>query len=146
MPYSLTKANQDQLLEAALAVTGSRGWFKDAVAFGAKRHDDSDIRAAGVFQNFAGGAADLHLGMIGHRMTRDLIEAYLTVSFHPKMLGLSQLFVHISVNNPTAQRAAIAVGFQFEYRRRAAMPDGEDAVVLSLTPGFGNEEAQSSAA
>lgn len=136
MPYSLSKINQDALLEAAATLTKSEGWFKDAVAFAAKQAPDAGPVAIGVYQNFAAGGADLHFATIGSRLHKKMLEAYLTLSFHPNMLGLKRLFAHIPTSNVAAQRAALSVGFQFEYRKRASAAGGEDAIVLSLEGPF----------
>lgn len=132
MPYTLTKTNQDALLEAAATLTSSEGWFKDAVAFAAMKEEGAEPCAIGVFQNFAGRSAEFHFSTIGTRLHKKLLEAYLTLSFHPKMLGLGRLFAHIPASNVAAQRAALSVGFQFEYRKRGSAAGGEDAIVLSL--------------
>jgi RimJ/RimL family protein N-acetyltransferase len=132
MPYLITKTDQEKLLDAAQALTGSEGWKKDAVAFGAKKDRESDIVAVGVFQNFSAGGAEFHFATIGKRMQRGVIKAYLFTAFHPKGLGLRKLYAHIAHDNAAAQRAALGVGFRFQYLKPDGMANGGDMVVLKL--------------
>lgn len=134
MPYTITKTDQESLLEAALTLTGSEGWHKDAVAFGASKVGTRDVTYIGVYQNFAGGEAEIHFSTIGTRLNKQVLEAYLTIAFHPKMLGLKKLVANVAASNLQAQRACLGLGFQFEYRKRSSAAGGEDAIVLSLTP------------
>lgn len=137
MPYTITKANQNDLLEAALTLTGSKGWFADAVAFAAKPSPDAEPVAIAVFQNFAGGGADVHFATIGTRLHKNLLEAFLTLAFAPRMLGIKRLFSHVAASNIPGQRASLGVGFQFEYRKRGSAAGGEDAIVFMLEPVSG---------
>jgi len=142
MPYSLTRANQDQLLAAALALTKSVRWAEDAIAFAAYLNDEKEARAIGVFQNFAAGTAEIHFSMIGRPLTKKLLEAYMYVAFHRNGLRLNHLFATIDAANIRAQRAALGVGFQLEYRNRGTGPDGEDMVILSLKPDMVRSEPE----
>lgn len=133
MPYLITKANQDRLLEAAQTMTGSEGWMKDAIAFGAKDAKTGDIVAVSVFQNFTAGGAEFHFAMIPAKtLSKGVIEAFLFTAFHPRALGLRKLYAHIAPENAAAQRAALGVGFQFQYRKPDAMSGGGDMIVMTL--------------
>lgn len=132
MPYLITKANQDRLLEAGQTLTHSDGWMKDAIAFGAKDDTTGNMVAIAVFQNFSAGGAEFHFAMIGKALSRGVIEAFLFTAFHPRALGVKKLYAHIAPENAAAQRAALGVGFQFQYRKPGAMADGGDMIVMTL--------------
>lgn len=134
MPLSLTKINQEKLLADALELTQSEGWKSDAVAFAARREGADTESAIFVFQEFAGGEAEMHFATIRGHITRDLIEAWKYLAFHPRLLGLRKLWIPIAASNKAAQRAALGAGFDFEYRKRGGAAGGEDAIVLSLAP------------
>lgn len=134
MSFHLTKANQEELLEAAIGPAGVAGWHRDAVAFGARRDGEGEILAVGVFQNFANRTAEFYFASLGTTMTRGMMESYLVLAFHPKMLALERAFVVIPRTNRAALRAAVALGFEFEYRKRSSVTGGDDAIVLSLAP------------
>lgn len=128
-----TRKNQDQLKQIALAPTGSTGWRDDAVAFAAARSADAEPIAVAVFQAFTGREAEFHITMLdGARMQPAIVAAMITMSFNPRGLGLDRLWCQIANDNPTAQVAAIKVGFQFEYRKRGGIAGGKDAIVFSM--------------
>ena len=132
MPLNITKANQEELLTTAMQLTQSEGWKRDAVAFAARRHSAETDSAIFVFQDFVGGEAEMHFATIRGHITRDLVEAWKYLAFHPRLLGLRKLWIPIAASNKAAQRAALGAGFDFEYRRRGGAAGGEDAIVLSL--------------
>ena len=134
MPLTLTKANQEQLLEAAMQLTDSTGWKHDAVAFAARRDGVDHPCAIAVFQDFAGGEAEMHYATTAPHMTRDVVDAFKTLAFHPRFLGLRKLWIPIAASNKKAQRTALGAGFDFEYRKRGGKAGGEDAIVLSIAP------------
>lgn len=134
MPYSITRENQDRLLETALILTKSEAWHKDAIAFAVREQGESESACIGVFENFAGGSADLHFATVGQRLNKRIVEAYKFIAFHPRMFGLNRLFASIAASNLAAQRACLHVGFQFEYRKRSGAVGGEDAIIMLLTP------------
>lgn len=134
MPYSITRANQEHLLNTAMILTQSEGWHKDAIAFAAKQEGKSESACIAVFQNFAGGSADLHFATVGQMINKPIVEAYKFIAFHPRMFGLKRLFANIAVSNATAQRACLHAGFQFEYRKRSGAAGAEDAIVMMLEP------------
>lgn len=141
MPLSLTKANQEQLLTDALRLTQSDGWKADAVAFSARRHGAAEPCAIAVFQDFAGGEAEMHYATTAPHMTRDVIEAFKTLAFHPRFLGLKKLWIPVAASNKAAQRAALGAGFDFEFRKRGGAAGGEDAILLSMTPPAAGQAA-----
>jgi hypothetical protein len=133
MALTITRQNQNHLLDLALTPTASTGWQHDAIAFGVKAQD-GNIRAVGVFQGFEGGDAEFHFAILsGGTMTRGLIEAMILVAFHHRGLGLERLWAHIAADNRAAIRAAVAVGFDFRFRKRGGFPRGQDAIVLSMS-------------
>ncbi|MEO9629571.1 MAG: hypothetical protein ABJG14_03935 [Sulfitobacter sp.] len=132
MPLRLTKANQDAMLEAAMNLTGTPGWHKDAIAFGAME-DSDEVSCIAVFQNFAGGVAEVHLAPIGAPMRPEVIDGYKHLAFHPKMLDLKAINATLPERNVAGQVACLQAGFAFEYRKRPSVTGGEDAIVLSLT-------------
>ncbi|MDO8983013.1 GNAT family N-acetyltransferase [Cypionkella sp.] len=128
-----TRKDQDKLKQIALAPTGSTGWRDDAVAFGASREQDGVPVAVAVFQAFTGREAEFHIAMLdGARMQPAIVASMLTMSFSPRGLNLDRLWCQIAVDNPTAQVAAIKVGFQIEYRKRGGIAGGKDAIVFSM--------------
>lgn len=127
-----TQRDQENLLATAAEHTQSDGWAPDARAFGAMR-DDGSMAAVAVFQNFAGHDADLHFCMIdGARMGAEVVAAIVTMAFHPRALNRERLWVQIAADNKPAQVAALKVGFEFEYRKRAGFRGLKDAIVLSM--------------
>lgn len=137
MPLHLSKANQPDLLAAALSLTQSEGWHADAVAFAARRDPARPPCAIGVFQCFAGKEAEWHCAMAEGRVTRDVMTAFLSIAFHPRFLDLKRVFAPVAASNIAAQRAALASGFQFEFRKRGGAAGGEDAIVFSIAPPSG---------
>jgi RimJ/RimL family protein N-acetyltransferase len=134
MPLNLTKANQEKLLADAMSLTRSTGWKDDAVAFAARRDGAENPCAIAVFQDFTGGEAEMHYATTAPHMTRDVVDAFKAIAFHPRFLGLRKLWIPVAASNKAAQRAALGAGFDFEYRKRGGMPWGEDAIILALTP------------
>jgi hypothetical protein len=135
MPLVISQKNQEDLLIKAAAATRSIGWDQDAKAFGLMVHKDGAVSMVAVFQRFTKPSeADLHLAKIEDgSMTRGEIEAVVMIAFHPMGLGLQKLWVSISDTNRPAQRAALAVGFDFEYRKRGGFLGQEDAIVMSMS-------------
>lgn len=128
-----TRRNQDHLKQIALAPTGSTGWRDDAIAFGASREPDAEPIGVAVFQAFTGHEAEFHIAMLnGARMQPAIVAAMITMSFSKRGLGLDRLWCQIAEDNPTAQVAAIKVGFQIEYRKRGGIAGGKDAIVFSM--------------
>lgn len=130
-------ANQKAHLQAALALTGSDGFMEDARAVAAYRpgHDGEadQIRAAFVFECFRGGRAELHFGMAdGAPLTQDLVQAVIMIAFTPKFFNLDRLMCRVPAYNARALIALIKIGFQMEYRDRASVTGGADAIMLSL--------------
>ena len=70
------------MLEAAMNLTGTPGWHKDAIAFGAME-DSGDVSCIAVFQNFAGGVAEVHLAPIGAPMRPEVIDDFLYTAGQP---------------------------------------------------------------
>lgn len=128
-----TRENQPHLMQLALAPTGSIGWRDDAVAFGVLRAPDAEPMAVAVFQAFSGREAEFHIAMLdGARMQPAIVSAMVAMSFSKKIFALDRLWCQIAVDNPTAQVAAIKVGFQIEYRKRGGFAGGKDAIVFSM--------------
>ena len=133
MSLKMTRADQDALLQSALEPTGSTGWKNDAFAVGVKAGDD-ELAAVAVFQNFGAGEADFHFAFLDRRpVTRALIEGLLNLAFHHRGLGLAKVNAQIAASNRAAIRAAVALGFDFEFRKRGGFLGWEDAIVLSMS-------------
>lgn len=129
--------NQKAHLHAALALTGSAGFMSDARAVAAYKpgHDGdaSQIVAVAVFECFRGGRAELHFGMAdGAPLTVELVQAVILIAFHPKAFNLDRLVCRVPVGNVRSISALLKIGFQIEYRDRASVTGGGDAIVLSF--------------
>lgn len=129
--------DQKSHLAAALAMTHSEGFMEDAIAIAAYRPggegDAEELAAVAVFECIRGRRADLHFGMprpMG--LSVDLIQAVVGIAFHPKHLNLDRLFMRVPEANTHALVALIKIGCSFEYRERASLARGQDAIVLSL--------------
>ena len=128
-----TKEGQSELLEAAMLPTGSTGFKSDAVAFGVKEGSDA-LSAIAIFEGFGGGEAQFHFAMIDRSpITRAHIKAFIMLAFHHNAFGLKKVWANIASSNRAAIRAALALGFDFEYRKRAGFDGTEDAIVLSMS-------------
>ena len=137
-----SRKDQHQLLASALELTGSSGWRSDAVAFSAVQ--DDAVIAIGVFQAFAGGDAEFHFAMVGHRrMRKSIVEGFMLLAFGEANFvnrvfpergdPVSRLWAQIDAGNVVAQAAALKAGFAFEYRKRAGISSGNDAILFSMT-------------
>lgn len=139
MSYQMTRANQIELLAFVAESTKTYGWKADAVAWAvAEKTADGTpgpALAIGVFENFTGPgrAADFSFAMAnGHRMNRGIIEAFLLVAFHPAMLNLDHLWMMAAEENLISQRAMLAIGARFQYRKPSGAGDGSDAIVFLM--------------
>ena len=129
--------NNAEHLNAALDLTGSLGFMGDARAVGIYRHDSDGgtgkLAAVVVFECFRGGRADLHFGNTeGHRLTLNTLQGIIMLAFHPKAFNLDRLLARVPVWNSDAIAALVRMGFEMEYRDRASVGHGADAIVLSL--------------
>ena len=129
--------NNAEHLNAALDLTGSLGFMGDARAVGIYRHDSDGgtgkLAAVVVFECFRGGRAELHFGNTeGHRLTLNTLQGILMLAFHPKAFNLDRLLARVPVWNSDAIAALVRMGFEMEYRDRASVGHGSDAIVLSL--------------
>lgn len=130
-----SRKNQPELLEEAKQATRSTGFKSDAIALGAYDGPEGELKAVGVFQNFTGTQAEFHFGLVdGDQITRQTIGAFVAVAFHKRMFGLTRMLTTIEAANRRALVAAIKMGFQIEARVRSGMPDGSDAILLSIVP------------
>ena len=142
MPYTMTRTNQIELLNAALELTQSEGWHKDAVAYAAIEQSSNQMACIGVFQNFAGGSAEFHFSTAGRRLNKTILESYKFIAFHPRMMGLKRIFANVAASNANAQKACLNAGFTFQYRKPSGAAGGEDAIVLMLVPSNEPKHAQ----
>ncbi len=129
--------NNAEHLNAALDLTGSLGFMGDARAVGIYRHDSDGgtgkLAAVVVFECFRGGRAELHFGNTeGHRLTLNTLQGIIMLAFHPKAFNLDRLLARVPVWNSDAIAALVRMGFEMEYRDRASVGHGADAIVLSL--------------
>ena len=129
--------NNAEHLNAALDLTGSPGFMGDARAVGIYRHDSDGgtgkLAAVVVFECFRGGRAELHFGNTeGHRLTLNTLQGIIMLAFHPKAFNLDRLLARVPVWNSDAIAALVRMGFEMEYRDRASVGHGADAIVLSL--------------
>jgi hypothetical protein len=109
----------------------------DARAVGIYRHDSDGgtgkLAAVVVFECFRGGRAELHFGNTeGHRLTLNTLQGIIMLAFHPKAFNLDRLLARVPVWNSDAIAALVRMGFEMEYRDRASVGHGADAIVLSL--------------
>lgn len=139
MSYQITRSDQQELLEFVARETASYGWKADAVAFAVRRKDKDGvpgpILAAGVFEDFTGPgrAAEFSFAMSpGFRMSYGVIEAFTNVAFHPRALNLDRLWMTASDENLIAQRAMLAIGARFQFRKQAGASNGSDGIVFLL--------------
>ena len=152
MSYTISRANQENLLAFVARETETYGWKADAVAFSvAPKGADGTVKpvmAAGVFENFTGPgrAADFSFAMVpGHRMNRGIIEAFLNLAFNPRALNLDQLWMQAAADNLISQRALLAIGAHFQFRKQAGASNGSDAIVfLMKRPGASAPAARAS--
>jgi hypothetical protein len=129
------RSDQDYILAKAAQATGSTGWARDAHGFLAVDRSRQEPRevAVGVFQRFVGGEAEFHFAMLDGRFRRDVLDTFMWLAFHDRGAGLDKVWAIIPARNRLAQAAAVRAGFEFEYRKRAGMAGGEDAIVLSMS-------------
>ena len=123
-------------VEIAKQLTGSEGFMHDARAIAAYLPGGTamDLLCVAVFECFRGGRADLHLGCApGKRLTPEVITTVSTLAFHPRFFGLDELRCRVPVENVNAICTLLKIGFQIEYRDRASVVGGGDAIVLSLS-------------
>lgn len=137
MSVTFVTANQKDLLKAALELTDSEGFMEDAIAIAAFEHGEdgapTELSAVAVFECIRAGHADLHFGMTRPAsLTLELIQATLMIAFRPQHLNLSRLIFRVPEANRRAIIALIKIGCCFEYRERASLSRGRDAIVFSL--------------
>lgn len=142
MSYQISRSNQKALLDFVARETETYGWKADAVAWSVApktAEGVGPVMAAGVFENFSGPgrAADFSFAMIpGYRMNRGIIEAFLNLAFNPRALNLDRLWMQAAADNLISQRALLAIGAQFQFRKQAGAGNGSDAIVFLMTrPG-----------
>jgi RimJ/RimL family protein N-acetyltransferase len=129
------RQDQPAILQIAAQATGSTGWGPDAHGILAVPVEDSPPVAVGVFERFTGRDADFHFAMLhSARFSRDIMQAFVMIAFHPRAMALERVWGIIPTWNLGAQAMALRLGFQFEHRKRAGLIGGGDAIVLSLTP------------
>lgn len=149
MSYQISRANQKALLDFVARETETFGWKPDAVAWSVAQKTPAGvgpIMAAGVFENFTGPgrAADFSFAMVpGYRMNRGIIEAFLNLAFNPRALALERLWMQAEADNLISQRAMLAIGAQFQFRKQAGAGNGSDAIVFLMTgPGASTPAAK----
>lgn len=137
MSYKLTRENQPFLLSFVQDETNTEGWRSDAVAYAATTGPGADGRpvlvAAGVWENFTRREADFSFAMApGRRVTHGIIDSFVLLSFHPRAFNLDRVWLQTSEHNIIAQRAILAIGASFQFRKRAGHADGSDAIVFLM--------------
>lgn len=132
MPYKISRQDQADLLALAAAATETAGWKNDAVAFAIRLDDEPEIKAIGVFEDFAGREATFSFAMMrpGHGMTRGLIDALLKLAFHQRALRLDRVWIQTAADNTPAMLAVIKLGAGIEYRKRGAIRRNMDGVTI----------------
>lgn len=139
MSYQISRANQQALLDFVARETETFGWKPDAVSFSVAPKTTDEVKpiiAAGVFEDFTGPgrSATFSFAMVpGHRMNRGVIEAFLNLAFHPRGLDLDRLWMQTTAENLISQRAMLAIGAQFQFRKQAGAGNGSDAIVFLMT-------------
>lgn len=137
MSTTFVTERQKDHLKAALELTGSGGFMEDAIAVAAYRPgqegNPEQIVAVAVFECFRGGRAELHFGMVGGRVpSLEIMQGIMGVAFHPRALNLARVMARTPVENVNAICSLLKIGFQIEYRDRASLTGGRDAIVSSL--------------
>lgn len=140
MSYEVSRLDQESLLRFVADETKTFGWSPDAVAFSVAPKDANGgagaVIAVGVFEDFTapGRMAEFSFAMIPeHRMNRGIIEAFAFIAFHPRILNLDILWAKCRIDNPVSQRALLAIGAEFQYRKPSSAADGSDVVVMRMT-------------
>lgn len=149
MSYQISRTNQTALLDFVARETETFGWKPDAVAWSVApktAEGVGPIMAAGVFENFTGPgrAADFSFAMVpGYRTNRGVIEAFLNLAFNPRALALDRVWMQAAADNLISQRAMLAIGAQFQFRKQAGAGNGSDAIVFLMTsPGASTPAAK----
>lgn len=128
---------QSKHLKAALHLTGSQGFMEDARAVAVYRPgaegDAEEIAAVAVYEAFRGTRAEMHLGTApGHRITIESLQGLIFMAFHPKVFNLERVLARVPVGNVNMIATLVKMGCQIEYRDRASVAGGGDAIVFSL--------------
>jgi hypothetical protein len=101
------RKDQPALLEAAKALTGSRGWMPDAHALGAFVGDR--LIAVAVFQNVNSAGAQVHFGLsAGTKPRRDMLRMFFLYAF--KARRYHQIIFPIAVRNRPIQIMCLKSG------------------------------------
>lgn len=137
MTTTFVTEKQSQHLKVALELTGSRGFMEDARAVAmyrqGKEGNAEEITAVAVFECFRGGRAEMHLGTApGHRITLETLQGLVMMCFHPKIFNLDRVLARCPTENRNMIATLVKMGCEIEYRDRASVAGGGDAIVLSL--------------
>lgn len=147
MTTTFVTEKQSKHLKAALELTGSLGFMEDARAVAmyrtGKEGDEEEITAIAVYESFRGNRAEMHLGTApGHRLTLEMLQGLVTLCFHPRWFNLDRVLARVPTENRNMIATLVKMGCEIEYRDRASVAGGGDAIVLSLD----REEVLASAA
>lgn len=137
MTTTFVTNNQKQHLQAALSLTGSLGFMEDARCVAMYRNggegEAQEIAAVAVFECFRGGRAEMHLGSsAGHRLTLETLQGLILLAFHPRCFNLDRVLARVPTANINMVATLVKMGCEMEYRDRASVAGGGDAIVFSL--------------
>lgn len=139
MPTKFVTTSQKDILETAKILTESPGFMEDARAIAAYQHgfegNPEYLKGIIVFEGFRPNrSAEMHFGMaFGKAITLEIIQMGVTVAFHPKLFNLDRIITKTPVGNVKAICALLKIGFEIQHRERAALADGGDVIVSTLT-------------
>lgn len=139
MSTKFVTKGQGAIIEMARALTDSPGFMEDARAIAAYQDgfegNPDYIKAVIVFEGFRPNrSAEMHFGMaFGKAITLEIIQMGVTVAFHPKLFNLDQVITKTPVENVKAICALLKIGFQIQHRERAALANGGDVIVSTLS-------------
>ena len=105
-------------------------WVQDSRAVGVL--DGVNIRAVLVLNQFTGEGCEASFVTDGSKSwaTRDTVSAFIEYPF--TQWGVRRVLARIAAHERDTQIQALRIGFQFEARYRAGMPDGSDAILFSM--------------
>lgn len=105
-------------------------WVKDSVAVGVV--DGKAIRAVMVLNLWTGEGCEASFVSDGSKTwaTPKVVSRLLTIPF--QNYQMRRVMARVSASHVDTQISALRIGFQFEGRLRAGMPNGDDAILFSM--------------
>lgn len=135
MPLYLSNEDPDRFLAWAQKKIGFPGtWPQGARALAALDGDTDAIRAVLVTVQTYDGIIDAHIASDGKRTwaTRNILGGFFGYLFLVR--GARRVQIIQDPENTDAVMMSVKLGFAFEGRAAAALDNGKDGVILSMTP------------